>query len=154
VKGQDLARRQRFEGSPRVVRNEHDRPRASAAELEAVDPAVSCACSKLAGFIAGKPREIMPVRHQNSASSQGGSGCADAAESSSTVEMGGPRIRTAELRKLGPRFADASEGAQRLHPRRQAFLREGAARKTPLVLAERPQRLVGATGSELLLGFR
>jgi hypothetical protein len=68
--------------------------------------------------------------------------------------MSGPRIRTPELRKLGPRFADASEGAQRLHPRRQAFLREGAGRKTPLVLAERPQRLVGATGVELLLGFR
>jgi hypothetical protein len=150
VKGQDLARLQRFEGSPRVVRNEHDRPRASAAELETVDPAVSCTCSKLAGFIAGKPREIMPVRRTG----QGGSGCADAAESSSTVEMGGPRICAAELRKLGPRFADPSERAQRLHPRRQAFLREGAARKTSLVVAERPQRLVGATGSELLLGFR
>ncbi|HLK35754.1 MAG TPA: hypothetical protein VKU41_03305 [Polyangiaceae bacterium] len=68
--------------------------------------------------------------------------------------MSGPRICTTELRKLGPRFAEASEGAERLYPRRQAFLREGAARKTPLVLAERPQRLVEATGIELLLGFR
>jgi hypothetical protein len=61
------------------------------------------------------------------------------------------RISAREPCQIGPRLGDAPERAVRLHLRRKTLLREDAAREAALVLAERPQRVVGASGAELLL---
>src|SRR5580700_10582714 len=71
--------------------------------------------------------------------SEKGSGCIDAAEFSSTIEIRGRRIGAGKLRQVGPRFTETSECAQRLHPRRQPLLGKRAPRKAPFVLTERRQ---------------
>src|ERR1700722_17358858 len=68
--------------------------------------------------------------------------------------MGGSRGRARELGEAGLGLGDAPERTQCLHARCHTFLREGAARKTLLVLTECPQRLVGMARVQLLLGAR
>jgi hypothetical protein len=82
------------------------------------------------------------------------SGSVDPAEPSSPTHLSRPGVRPGESREITLCLRDPSKGTQRLDARRQAFFRKCAARKTPLVLAERPQGLVRVAGVQLLLRFR
>ena len=96
-------------------------------------------------------RERAPSVRKSAGSGPTRSRRVDAAELSRAVQMRRLRICAREPRQIGPRLGDAPERAERLHARRQTLLREDAAREAALVLAERPQRVVGASGAELLL---
>jgi hypothetical protein len=82
------------------------------------------------------------------------SGSVDPAEPSSPIHLSRPGVRAGESREITLCLGDPSKRTQRLDARSQAFFRECAARKAPLVLAERPQGLVRMAGVQLLLRSR